>query len=89
VKTITVAKARGMMEIDDTEPATILITDRLPDFERDPRGLAAWQEIVASFYNAQAEAIVRGLLSLPGGSLDRVLAKLVSRSVSLHRIPWE
>ena len=86
MKDVLIAKARGTMDSDDSEPAIIRITERVPDFNTHD---LPWEGIVRTFYDTQAEAIVDALLSLPGGTLDRVLAKLISRSVSWHRIPWE
>jgi hypothetical protein len=86
MKDTTVAKASpiGDIQIDDV---VIRIVGKVPDFAHSTA--LPWEGEVAAFYDAQAGKIVEALLSLPGGTLDRVLAKLISRSVSLHRIPWE
>lgn len=70
-----------------TVSGRILIIDSMPEFKME--AYLAREKEAAAFFDAQAKEIVEVLVAtLPGGTLDRVLAQLLHRSVSLHRIPW-
>ena len=47
-----------------------------------------WRPRYEQFYNLQAASVMCILELLPGGTLDRVLIRLLTRYASLHTIPW-
>lgn len=81
MKSITVSRATG------SEPAVILIQDEIGEVAA--RGDPEWMRRYEAFYAVQAHAIADTLLeSLPGGTVDRLLAELLTRRASLLRVPF-
>ena len=76
------AQAAPDRQIPDT---TIEIRDEVPDFVI----AEGWEKAYRDYYDTEAKRLVDTLLAcLPGGTLDRVLALLLQRAASLHRIQW-
>ncbi len=83
MKTVYLFKAQPIGD-QYIESVTICIGAPLPRFEQSD-----WLEETTRVFDAQADAIVDALHSLPGGTLDRVLVKLLAEKVSQHIVPWE
>ena len=87
MKRFAVCKAQRAIRTEPYEGSILKIGDEeVPEISVTR---SDWELHYKAFYDQQSEAVVEALMSLPGATLDRVLAKLISRSVSLHRIPWE
>ena len=84
MKTLTLNKA-GRIEGQEPVPSlTITIDEPVPELD----GGRGWERHARFYFEEQADALVSALCeSLPGGTLDRVLAKLLERKASLFRVP--
>lgn len=67
------------------ESVTIVVDTELPDFDySDPDLLKKASE----FYDQQAHSLLQALTdALPGGTIDRLLAKLLEHKASHFRVP--
>lgn len=81
--TVTVHAAQPIR--DEPAPAgRIVIATTLPPFDGGD-----WRDRTVALYAADAKAIVDVLLdTLPGGTVDQVLAELLLRKASLFRVPF-
>ena len=83
MKEIIVAKASPIGD-QVIESVAIRIETGVPDFGHDRDFVTQAQ----AFYDAEADKVVDALwTALPGGVIDRVLAKLLERHASLFKIP--
>jgi hypothetical protein len=78
VKTLQVHKAQGFRE-NGVESVTLILDTEVPNF----RELNEYRD----FYDAEAEQILEVLKHLPGGTVDRVIGKLLMLKASLLAIP--
>lgn len=84
MKTITIYKAQPIAD-QRIDSVTIIINPVLLELPRGPE----WLEHATRLFDEDAQALVDALHSLPGGTLDRVLVKLLAEKVSQHIVPWE
>ena len=83
MKTITIAKASPLRG-QTIEDVTITITGEPPKFAGDD-----WQEQAHLWHECEAADIVNALRdSLPGGTLDAILAELLIHRASLLRVAY-
>ena len=85
VRPIYVFKAQAIGE-QHIDSVTLNIHRELPDLACT---VADWLERTTRLFDEDAQKVVDALHSLPGGTLDRVLVKLLAEKVSQHIIPWE
>jgi hypothetical protein len=80
--TVTITKASPFYHDHHLPDVQILMTGEPPNFTfPDLHDAATW-------YDAQAEALFNVLrTSLPGGTLDRLTAKLLMHKATLFRVP--
>ncbi len=84
MKTVYLFKAQPIGD-QKIESMTLIIDAELPRLKYD----ADWREHATRLFDADAQTLVDALHSLPGGTLDRVLVKLLAEKVSQHIVPWE
>lgn len=63
-----------------------VVNHPIPDFTGKEQ---SWRSQYEQFYDLQATKVIDILTLLPGGTLDRVLLKLMHKALSLHKISWE
>jgi len=88
-KIVTVAKADRVWCGETVEDVRIDVNAELPTFDRrkEPVELNAWLERVGAWYDEQARMIEEGLYeSLPGGTYDRLLGRMLARKASHFRV---
>lgn len=82
---VSVFKAQAIGE-EHVEAASLYIHEELPELARTADD---WLELTTRLFEEDAQKVVDALHSLPGGTLDRVLVKLLTEKVSQHIVPWE
>lgn len=85
MKTVNIYKAQAIGD-QRIESVTITIDATLPQSDDRYRD---WLKVATRLFDEEAAKIVDALHSLPGGTLDRVLVKLLTEKVSQHIVPWE
>ena len=82
---IAVHKADGMAGVE-IPAKEICITERMPNIN----GSDSWVEEIKELYERDAELICDALFkSLPGGTIDLILTKMLTRKACLLAVPLE
>ena len=77
-------KAHGIADRQVSD-AIIEIHDEVPSIDTQP----GWEQRYRDFYDGQAQRLIDTLTAvLPGGTLDRVVAFMMLKAASLHKIQW-
>ena len=85
MKCISVFKAQAIGD-QRIDYVTLNIHVEFPELTRQ---IDDWLDRTTRLFDEDAQKVVEALHSLPGGTLDRVLVKLLAEKVSQHIIPWE
>ncbi|RJP48768.1 MAG: hypothetical protein C4586_08625 [Anaerolineaceae bacterium] len=80
MKTVSICKAQGIPRVNSIEPVTIVIEREFPEYKALSQS--------AEHFEKDADALVGAILTtLPGGTIDRLICKLLQKKASLFVVP--